>query len=113
MTRDDLNALIARVEAATGPDREADTAAFLTAHRPAVWFGSAVTAISVDRDGKWRCVTADKCMHLDCGEVPHYTASLDAAASLYPTLPETIPSCPRKATAAALRARLAQIGDDA
>jgi hypothetical protein len=34
-----------------------------------------------------------------------YTASLDAAVTLYPTLPEVIPSCPRKASAAALRAR--------
>ncbi|MFN7611683.1 MAG: hypothetical protein ACK5QX_12245 [bacterium] len=36
---------------------------------------------------------------------PPYTASLDAAVTLYPVLPETIPSCPRKASAAALRAR--------
>jgi hypothetical protein len=36
-----------------------------------------------------------------------YTASLDAAVTLYPVLPEAIPSCPRKASAAALRARAA------
>jgi len=36
-----------------------------------------------------------------------YTASLDAAVTLYPTLPEVIPSCPRKASSAALRARAA------
>ena len=35
------------------------------------------------------------------------TASLDAAVTLYETLPEVIPSCPRKASAAALRARAA------
>jgi len=36
-----------------------------------------------------------------------YTASLDAAVMLYPARPEVIPSCPRKASAAALRARAA------
>ena len=35
------------------------------------------------------------------------TASLNAAITLYETLPEVIPSCPRKASAAALRARAA------
>ena len=35
------------------------------------------------------------------------TASLDAAVTLYPVLPAVIPSCPRKASAAALRARAA------
>jgi hypothetical protein len=34
-----------------------------------------------------------------------YTESLDAAVTLYLTPPEVIPSCPRKASAAALRAR--------
>jgi len=36
-----------------------------------------------------------------------YTASLDAASMLYPERPEVIPSCPRKASAAALRAMAA------
>ena len=36
-----------------------------------------------------------------------YTASLNAAITLYETLPEVIPSCPRKASSAALRARAA------
>ena len=38
-----------------------------------------------------------------------YTASLNAAITLYETLPEVIPSCPRKASAAALRARAAML----
>jgi hypothetical protein len=42
---------------------------------------------------------------------PEFTASLDAAISLYPELPDTVPSCPRKATAAALRAIAAQMPD--
>ena len=33
-----------------------------------------------------------------------YTESLDAAVTLYFALPKVIPSCPRKASAAALRA---------
>lgn len=37
--------------------------------------------------------------------VPAYTASLDAAMSLYVTIPEHIPSNPRLATAEALRQR--------
>ncbi len=37
----------------------------------------------------------------------YFTASLDAAVTLYPVLPAVIPSCPRKASAAALRARSA------
>jgi hypothetical protein len=43
-------------------------------------------------------------MHRD---PPPFTASLDAALSLFPTKPETISTNPRKATAAALRARAA------
>jgi hypothetical protein len=84
MTRDDLTALIARVEAATRPNFTLEVDIAEAIGRP-----------------RLRPAT------------PAYTASLDAAASLYPTLPDTIPSCPRKATAAALRARLAQMGDDA
>jgi hypothetical protein len=38
---------------------------------------------------------------------PFFTGSLDKAVTLYPVLPEVIPSCPRKASAAALRARAA------
>lgn len=37
--------------------------------------------------------------------IPHFTASLDAALSLYLILPNLVPSCPRKATADALRQR--------
>jgi hypothetical protein len=36
-----------------------------------------------------------------------YTSSLDAASMLYPERPDLIPSCPRKASAAALRAMAA------
>ena len=40
---------------------------------------------------------------------PSYTANLPKAVTLYPVLPEVIPSCPRKACAAALRARAAML----
>ena len=42
-------------------------------------------------------------------EPRRYLSSLEAAISLYPELPGTVPSCPRKATAAALRAIAAQM----
>jgi len=79
MTRTTLLALASRVEAATGADRGLDS----------------------------------EIHHAKCGGVgtgsygtePRYTASLDAAMSLYITIPERIPSNPRLATAEALRQR--------
>ncbi len=41
------------------------------------------------------------------GSTQPYTSSLDAAVMLYPMRPEVIPSCPRKASTAALRAMAA------
>jgi hypothetical protein len=41
------------------------------------------------------------------GSTQPYTSSLDEAITLYPALPDLIPSCPRKASAAALRAMAA------
>ena len=38
-------------------------------------------------------------------EPPRFTASLDAALSLYPTKPDTMPTNPRKAAAEALKQR--------
>ena len=49
---------------------------------------------------------------LDCGKdlygatyAPRFTASLDAALSLYPVKPDTMPTNPRKAAAEALEQR--------
>ena len=56
----------------------------------------------------WRDSKGVRCSGLAAdAEPPRFTASLDAAVTLYPVLPEVISSCPRKASAAALRARAA------
>jgi hypothetical protein len=92
-----LLALAERCEQAAGPDRELDGAAWCAANGyPFVkWDGAGV--VWRGADGSIR--------HYPASRVPFYTASLDAAVTLYPVLPEVIPSCPRKASAAALRAR--------
>lgn len=83
MNRATLLALAERVEAATGADRDIDHAIYAVAN-PA-------KPIPHDR----RLLPWEHC----------YTASLDAAMSLYITIPERIPSNPRLATAEALRQR--------
>jgi hypothetical protein len=100
-----LLALAERCEQAAGPDRELDTEIALacgvvTSREGNMFYGHAWHSVVVlerdyyDHDG-------------NAPALLHYTASLDAAVTLYPTLPEVIPSCPRKASAAALRARAA------
>jgi hypothetical protein len=74
-----LLALAERCEQAAGPDYELDLA---------IW--TSLVILSGFRPSR-----------------TDYTASLDAAVTLYPVPPEVIPSCPRKASAAALRARAA------
>jgi hypothetical protein len=113
MSRADLTALIARVEAARGPDREVDAeiermvsipyGAIDVKHYPNSWVG-----------GHWFYrVFGLSGWEEETQTIQRYTGSLGAAVTLYPALPDMIPSCPRKATAAALRARLASMGDDA
>jgi len=97
-----LRALIERVEQATGADRELDGAIekMLTpdlAARPWRYLGH----------GRWNDDSEPNGANLVAA--PRYTSSLDAAASLYPVRPAMIPACPRKATADALRARLAEM----
>jgi hypothetical protein len=88
-----LLTLADRCEQAAGPDRELDC------HIHALIQGRNI------KPERW-IETVRVYSHM----VPHYTASrFDAAVTLYPTLPEVIPSCPRKASAAALRARAAMI----
>ena len=79
MTRTTLLALASRVEVATGADSGLDS----EIHH-AILNGVGVGSY---------------------GAQPAYTASLDAAMSLYITIPERIPSNPRLATAEALRQR--------
>ena len=89
--------LTARLESADGPDRELDAA--------------------IARSIGWGCVVRDPeaqnkyvCWrkHYRSGEwimLPHYTASLDAALTLFDVVPDMVPSNPRKTAAAALKAR--------
>lgn len=75
----DLEALADRVEALSGPDRDVDMNICIALN----------TGRSMDpRDPGAR----------------HYTGSLDAAMTLYSRTVDNIPTCPRKATAEALRA---------
>jgi hypothetical protein len=101
-----LLALADRCEQAAGPDRELDVAiAFacgIVTHRQGDCFYTKnrycpVMVLEYDYDDT----------EYRLPELPSYTASLDAAVTLYPVLPEVISSCPRKASAAALRARAA------
>jgi hypothetical protein len=104
-----LLALAERCEQAAGPDRELDqdiSRIFLPADAENItrareglggfyvygWRYRVFTASGWDEE--WR-------------EALHFTSRLDAAVKLYPVLPEVISSCPRKASAAALRARAA------
>lgn len=91
MSREQLRDLIARVEAAQGPDADLDR--MIDHYVPRGPQPAFHLALSL-RD-KWK--------------VPAYTASLDAALTLYRERPDVIPTDPRKATAAALRARLAEM----
>ncbi len=75
MTRAEMDALIARVEAAEGPDRELDAeigrARGYVVAETATW-GAVFVAAGRSEDGSPR-------------RVPTYTASLDAAAALVPS----------------------------
>jgi hypothetical protein len=67
MTRAELLALAARVEAAQGADRMIDSEIHITLGRPVR-----------------ECAGEDGCLFQQLASVPHYTVSLDAAASLVP-----------------------------
>jgi hypothetical protein len=87
--------LAGRVEAATGPDQELDVAIVYALH-PDI--------------GKYegQCIGDDPIFWHEPyrkQRCPCFTASLDAAMTLYVRLPERVPSNPRLATAEALRQR--------
>lgn len=79
-TREQLLSLAARCEAASGPDRAIDRAIGEAVHAGTGWVGDIVGL------GYLR-----------------YSASLDAALSLYKVRPDRIPTDPLKACAEALR----------
>jgi hypothetical protein len=132
MTRDDLPALIARVEAATGPDRKLDSMILLAVTPGGSW--------RQNSDGVWLLRVEDDSTPGETARTyrdpPAYTASLDAAMALVPERwlwvvgsmgnarvhedqtsgRDAIGQAATPAlalTAAALRARLASMGDDA
>lgn len=114
--------LAERCEAATGPDRELDGAVRKAVHGDFGFCG--------DNEGAWQCCACmEPAIYLTqepgCGapmglsdertsypndwredaRLPYYTASLDAAMTLYVCVPERVPSNPRLAAAEALRQR--------
>lgn len=125
---DTLIALIARVESASGPDRELDLMV-LRAHGGNGWYWLDRERETITRDKYGRGALGNPACSLD-----HYTASLDAAvtlvpegytgmvhldgkASLYrddmqPTI-DSLAATPALAlVAAALRARAQEVGDE-
>lgn len=82
--------LIERLERATGPDRELDAAIWCWRHPEYEMRNNGFTKHPN------RFVQSKS---------PEYTGSLDAALTLFPNLPDTIDTIPRKACIAALRAR--------
>ena len=101
LTDETLESLAVRCEAATGPDRELDS---LIGEAVGLTFRSRRTAGGKNKGREW-LVDSHGGVESWSHHAPAHTASLDAAKSLYPKLPELIPSNPRLATAAALRAR--------
>jgi hypothetical protein len=77
----DLADLLARVEAAEGPNFELECSIFEALAMPTEWFGSPVTS-HFRMGGGYGFNTSDGFRHLDCLKAPAYTASLDAALAL-------------------------------
>ncbi len=113
-THTELLALAERVEAATGADRTG----LRNAVALAIGWHRVEPRFTKSKNGAWikpsdfLGVRSDGSPVLDSlhgtdmhRDPPNYLESLDAAVSLYPVKPDTIPTDPRKATAAALRAR--------
>ncbi len=104
-----LLALAERCEQAAGPDRELDQ------DISRIFLPADAENITQAREGLggfyvygWRYrVFTSSGWDDEWQEALHVTSRLDAAVKLYPELPEVSPSCPRKASAAALRARVA------
>lgn len=109
MTTDsELIALAERVEAATGPDRDIDISILRHVDPERLeWMNgqyakgaSELMALGPDA---WEA--RKDALYTSCYTPPRYTASVDAAMTLYIQAPPFVPSCPRKATSEALRQR--------
>lgn len=101
---EELLRLAARCEAAAGPDEKLDAEIVR-----AIGFKYRVRQYSIGLTyGKdWDRYTAREWVRGDetLADVPAYTASLDAAMTLYLRVPERVPSNPRLAAAEGLRQR--------
>ncbi len=88
-----------RVDALDGADRGvAEEIAFAVGWRICNGNWYAPEQVNSARRAKKALITHDPLYDL-----PPFSASLDAAITLFDTIPETIPSCPRKCVAQALR----------
>jgi hypothetical protein len=94
--------LIARIEAATGPDRELDVAIA----QAIGWRHVAGQAWLRPEDAAHAKKSRRGALNYERHSVPTYTASLDAALTLYVKRPVVIPSCPRLACVEALTERM-------
>ena len=106
---DDLNTLAARAEAATGPDRELDGwiyahmtrgERYLIGNEPGRFPQKPIYGERMDVMREYPSTDS-----ADYINAPRYSASLDAALTLYIRVPERVPSDPRLAAAEALRQR--------
>jgi hypothetical protein len=101
--RTTLLALAERSEQAVGPDRVLD------AEIMCAFYGYTIHKNSNPAEGHFSFWEGEpeesKCVN--CSGWARVTEHLDEAVTLYPVLPDLIPSCPRKASAAALRAMAA------
>jgi hypothetical protein len=98
-----LLALAERCEQAAGPDRVLD------ADIMCAFYGYTIHKDSNPAEGHFSFWEGEpeKSKCVNCSGWARVTEHLDEAVTLYLARPEVIPSCPRKASAAALRARAA------
>lgn len=95
--KEELLKLAERVEALSGPDRGVDSEIDrLTFRGP---FEDRLCGCMGN------CLPGHPAYDGACVSVPHYTASLDAAMTLYARVPDRVPSDARIATAEALKQR--------
>ena len=105
MTRTTLLALASRVEAATGADRALAKDIYRAIFDAPELGHPNGYGWREDDSGWWLATGEDARTPPKTIYPPKWLTSLDAAMSLYITIPERIPSNPRLATAEALRQR--------
>lgn len=88
-----------RVEKLAGPDREVDGLIYIALYIPAERAGR------IDHINGCVGWSPKDAPYVSAIDVPRYTASLDAAMTLYVSAPDRIPACPRAACVEGLRQR--------